>query len=158
MAITNVSIDRSCAVIIQRHGRVLVGCTCWDLWRICWWHYARRWREYPQWWEQIACPPPPLLGSVCTSIQCVVGRLEKHTIKLILFQKPRVGHLLIYRKHKECPVVQITKYRSSPFAHTIQIAHLRSRTTLYICRLPAKRMHTVGAALYGSARHKWHGQ
>ena len=61
----------------------------------------------------------------------MVGRLEKHTIKLILFQKPRVGHLLIYRKHKECPVVQITKYRSSPFAHTIQTAHVLSRKALY---------------------------
>ena len=86
------------------------------------------------------------------------GKTGKAHNKLILFQKPRVGHLLIYRNHKECPVVQITKYRSSPFVHTIQTDHVRSCTTLYICRLPANRMHTIGAALYGSARHKCHGQ
>ena len=57
----------------------------------------------------------------------------ENTQELILFQKPRVGHLLIYIKHKESPVVQSNHiYRSSQFAYTIQTAHVRSRTTLYM--------------------------
>ena len=55
----------------------------------------------------------------------------KSTQELILFQKPRVGHLLNISKHKECPVVQSHLYRSSQFAYTIQTAHVLSRKALY---------------------------
>ena len=51
---------------------------------------------------------PTLHGHTCILkvVELVWWEDWENTQELILFQKPRVGHVLIYIKHKESPVVQ----------------------------------------------------